>query len=316
MIPFTGLEPKARLDFYKQVFELKSQGLGYKKIRRKMREEYGVNLSLGTLSYWFNNEVVNIGGENYFEIKPSQELSYVLGVMFGDGCAYCDNKKEEYILALEATDRQFVDKFAMSCSKLIKRQKTIATICNKARGSFKPTFSTKLRSKQVYIFVKSIKQEFEKGKFFIEQYPAHFIQGLADSEGSAGIFISKKIQCKPTVAVSTNHKLLEYVKYLLGKFFGIEAKLFLSKRIGESDSVINGRIITRTKDLYALQISKYENVKKFAISVGFSIGCKQQKLVDAISIIDSFPDSDQSLIWKEKYGKAGKFWVFKDGKVI
>lgn len=82
---FSDLSSEKQTLIYDKVLELKKAGLGYKKIIKRINKENEVKLALSTLSYWFNNKIKLLGGENWFKEKPSKELSYIIGVMFGDG---------------------------------------------------------------------------------------------------------------------------------------------------------------------------------------------------------------------------------------
>ncbi|MBU0635702.1 hypothetical protein KKE06_01635, partial [Candidatus Micrarchaeota archaeon] len=231
---FVDLDSAAQYNIFNAVKELKESGLGYKRIIKKLREEKEINLSLGTLSYWFNNNVKMVGGENYFETKPSRELSYVLGVLFGDGSLSLDKRKQEYKIRLDAIDYDFVEKFSASVSKLLGKERYYSICYPK-----KKIYSTQIQSKQLYYFIKSIKENFDKGKPFIETYPAEFIMGLADSEGTSS-FSPKTSWINVVVAHSANLALLRYVKWLLFEKFGVQSKLRRVKTAGMRDSVIDG----------------------------------------------------------------------------
>ncbi|MCR4335734.1 MAG: hypothetical protein NUV57_04310 [archaeon] len=175
MQTFSELESEKQQVLYREVLDLKNQGLGYKKIIKKFKEEKQVKLSLGTLSYWFNNDVKMIGGENYFIPEPSPELAYILGVMFGDGSLIFNDKRKEYVLKLEAIDKDFVEKFSRCSSKLLKKERYFAVCYKKPRSGHSATYSVQVRSKKLFNFVKEIKNNFYGGKQFIEEFPAEFI---------------------------------------------------------------------------------------------------------------------------------------------
>ncbi len=109
------------------------------------------------------------------------------------------------------------------------------------------------------------------------------------------------------MAVSINKELLEFVKVLL-KIKGMNSSLFLSKKKGMADSVINGRIITRTKNLYALQISNFEEIVKFSDEINFIIGRKNKKLKNAIFALSDSSVKNPLLFWKNNYKKKSNQW--------
>ncbi len=152
---FCDISHEEQLNIRKKVFLLKTNGLGYKRIIKRVAKEDKVKLSLSTLSYWFTHKVKLVGGENYFEAEPSPELAYILGVMFGDGSLTHDKKKQEYNVRLDAIDKDFVEKFSGYVSKLLGKEKDYV-VCLDKRGMY----ATKARSKQLYYFIKSVKENF------------------------------------------------------------------------------------------------------------------------------------------------------------
>ena len=300
MQTFSQFSTKQQLEVKKEVGKLLSEGLGYKKIRRYFGEQ-GIKLSLGTLSYWCNTETKRLRN-NSFTAKPSKELAYFIGVMFGDGSATTDQKNQDYSLQLSSIDKEFVEKFSFCVSKLLGKEK------NYPVHKLKSIFGTNIRSKELYQFVKEIKNDFEKAKPFIEAEPAEFIQGLADSEGCPKISASNIFLIGVCVANSTNMPLLIYTKELLVKF-GINSNINLNHKSGEQDSIIEGRLITRTKNVYALNIQNFRGTKEFFKKIGFSILRKQGKLEDAIEIYERFTKNNQLEEWKRRYNKQkNKRW--------
>ena len=114
METFSVVDSQLQTSIVKRVICLSWQGFGYKKIIKKIKEEFCVKLCLGLLSYWFNNEVCLYGGQNHFDSKPTKELAYILGVIFGDGNLFFHKCKGDYAIRLEATDKDFVEHFS-SC---------------------------------------------------------------------------------------------------------------------------------------------------------------------------------------------------------
>ena len=302
------LNPQKQQELYIQVINLKKEGFGYKRIIKKIKEEQAIRLSLSTLSYWFNHEVKLLGGQNYFEPIQSLELSYVLGVMFGDGSIIFNKKRKEYVLRLEAIDKDFVEKFSLDCASILGKESSFAVCYNKPRRNHSATYSVQVRSKQLYYFVKELKNDFEKVKKFVENYSAEFIQGLADSEGCPSISANVDFRCNIVVAYSTNYILLSYVKKLLEKF-EIVSNLRLFKLKGAGDSVMQGRLIIRTMDLYSLSINRDFSVKKFSDLINFSILRKYQKLNFGVWIVNNFVPTLRLKVWNQKYKKIGRLWV-------
>ncbi len=296
-----------------RVVELSWNGLGYKKIIEVIAKEFSIKLSKGTLSYWFNHSVVLYGGKNHFESKPSKELAYILGVMFGDGSLHFDKKKKDYVVVLSAIDKDFVEKFSKCTSKVLGKENKYS-VCPMGGRGYSIIYSARARSKKLYYFIKGLKEDFEKVKPFAEAYPKEFIQGLADSEGCPSIGAKNSFKVGVMVACSTNKYLLNYVQSLLDINFGIESNVYLSKKAGMTDSVIGGRPITRTMDLYVLNTIGLKSTVIFSKSVGFSIGRKMDKLEWGVWIMSNCKLSEQIEKWEEKYFKFGRNWIRKSSK--
>ncbi len=132
---------------------------------------------------------------------------------------------------------------------------------------------------------------------------------MADSEGCPSVSATTTFSCALVVAYSANYSLLEYVRGLLENYFDINSNLRLARKRGLSDSVIGGRVITRTNNLYSLEVYKINQVQIFSEKVGFSINRKNQKLIDALTIMQNHCSVDALKEWKKRYIKVGKMWV-------
>jgi len=302
MNKFCELSAEKQKEVKTQVCEMLANGLGYKRIRKKLQEQ-DLSLSMGALSYWCNTETKRLR-KNSFISTPSKELSYFVGVMFGDGCATKDQKNHDYCLMLGTIDKDFAQHFSFCVTKLLNKTKEYPVHSGKNNMHW-----VNIRSKELHQFVKEIKTDFKKAKPFIEKFPADFIQGLADSEGCPAISANNNFRVEVYVANSANLELLKYTQYLLSKYFDITSTTRLTKKAGIIDSVIEGRKITRTKNLYLNAISSLEDVKKYFLGIKFSIKRKQEKLKDGIAIIENYKSEERYLEWQKKYVKNKKQWI-------
>ena len=298
---FADLNAQRQAEVYALVRKLFLEGKGFKKVKKILLVE-GIGISQGALSYWRNHKTTHLR-KNTFDLRPSKELSYFMGVMFGDGSATGHAKNHDYCLRLDSIDKEFVEKFCSSISVLLNKKKRYP-FCRLKDGMY----STNIRSKDLNQFVKAAKVDFEKAKLFIEVFPVDFIQGLADSEGCPSISAATEFRINVDIAFSTNLLLLEYSANLLRNVFGIHSAVRFDKFVGMQDSVIEGRLITRTKDLFSLKITSFAGSKMFSEKIGFSIIRKKQKLDDAIFIKESFEPKARIVEWKKLYRKDGKQW--------
>ena len=310
MKTFSKIELDLQKTIFKRVFELSNNHFSYNQIIKQIKKEFSVKLNKSNLSYWFNHEVKLIGGINQFEAKPSSELAYVIGVLFGDGSIFFHKKKSDYAVRVDAIDKDFVEHFSKCVSKVLNKDKNYAVVSFKQKAMTSVMYSTKARSKKLYYFIKELKEDFEKVKPFAHAFPKEFIQGVADSEGCPVVFARTNFGVRVIVAVSVNKELLEFILILLNKF-NIKSNLFLSKKAGMSDSIINGRIITRTKNLYGLQISNFLDIKKYSVEIPFNILRKRKKLFDAIFALEDPSVGSPIDFWLDNYEKRSNQWFVK-----
>ena len=311
MKSFSKIELTLQKTIFKRVFELSDQHFSYKKIIKQIAKEFDVKLNLSNLSYWFNHDVKLFGGQNHFDQKPSKELAYVFGVMFGDGNIFFHESKKDYIIGLGAIDRDFVEYFSRCISKVLNKETNYVVVRYKQKAMDSFMYSARARSKELYYFIKELKEDFEKVKPFANAYPKEFIQGVADSEGCPSITTRSTFSIGVCVASSMNVTLLAFVSLLLMKKFRIRSRVYHSKKKGETDSCINGRWITRQNDLFVLSITNFCSTKLFSKKVNFNIGRKKNKLNYAVFIFENYLPKDRINFWCEKYFKINKRWIIK-----
>lgn len=172
-----------------------------KRISRKLKQLHRD----GKIQIW--NE-----GKNWYKTKckltPSPELSYLLGVAYGDAKVTKYKANSQFAFSLEVKDKEFAEKFR-EYALLIIDKKEAEGVWQSKRGYY--GFS--VYSRQLYDYLTNPLQEHKK---VIELFPIQFIRGFFDSEGSVyGYSIS---MC------NTNQEVIEYVKQVL-ETIGIKTHL-------------------------------------------------------------------------------------------
>lgn len=219
-----------------------------------------------------------------FSEKP--ELSYVIGVVLGD--ASVSKTAETYFIQLQSKDRDFSEVFSKSLSKVLDKRKSPYAVNQNSRGLYGVGVGQIPFGRFLY---SSTLDEF---KGIIEKYPAEFIRGLADSEGSIFRTHKERRYHSYTVKISnTNLALLKYVKELLMKHFSINTNLSLNNRKGSFHTYRNHLFLTR-KDCYTLKFGRKSYILAFAKNIGFSIKRKSALLNKAIAEIRKHPRSKQA----------------------
>lgn len=160
-----------------------------------------------------------------------------------------------------------------------------------------------------------LKKPLNELRHFIEAFPASFIQGFVDSEGSIPVAVCKangRIWLQPSIAITNcDLELLEFTKNLLKSHFDIESRIKPSHMKG-SVVIKDGKISIRTKDAFDLKIYGIENLKQFYEKLNFTIERKQQKLKDIIDIFNIHKPVDRVNVWLNMYEKHNKRWVKKN----
>lgn len=186
-------------------------------------------------------------GRKQVKSVPTKELGYALGVILGDG--NLNHETSHYSIRLEATDLNFVDRFADALHKLCpthkiqryERYRTRKFPRSSKLYSFH-MYGAKLYSKQIYTFLLKLKREIENGWIpddieFIES----FVRGFYDSEGGH----------KDRVYVScTNKKLIE----IMHKFLQV---------LGFNPTKVHRTGTPALKSLWRIDLCRKDEVKEF-----------------------------------------------------
>ncbi|MEM2260800.1 MAG: LAGLIDADG family homing endonuclease [Candidatus Methanomethylicaceae archaeon] len=263
-----------RLQMYNDVIKLRKQGLIYKEIQRRIYEKYGEQTSITQISFWINKKHKPFRKINKFDGKPSRELSYIIGVILGDGCKSFTGKN--YYLILEAKDKEFPKEFGKCLAKVLNRKEPYKPFWNKHEKRWRVVgFSI--------LLYKFLDKPFEKLKPYIEyskETVSAFLQAMFDGEGC--IHVNKKRYRRELTLHNTNKELLNYVKYLLKKYFDINTTgPHLGEKKGKLRRFPDGRITKSSKDCYYIYVCTRSllNYYKF---IGFRIKRKQKRLIEAI----------------------------------
>lgn len=150
-------------------------------------------------------------------ISNSPIISYVLGVILGDGWTY--NYKHNYFVGLDSIDYVF-------CKSFFNSLKDIGL--NPNIFLRKKCWRTVASSKIFYNWFKTLK--FEDIKKLALNYPLHFLRGIYESEGCLLINRDKKGHKKyfSVIIVNTNKKIISLSNLLL-KRKGFNPRINLRK---------------------------------------------------------------------------------------
>ena len=179
---------------------------------------------------------------------PSKELSYVIGVMLGD--AYIGkHDKRSYEIDLRVKDYDFCKAFSLAMAKILNKKVREPRRIKDGRW--------RVRYYSIAFYHWWRRQNLETLKQYIEynkETVRYFLRGIFDAEGS---------RSSSTIDLyNTDLSLLNYVQYLLLKYFGIQSRLYF-------------KVSGFGKLVHILQIRRRRHRYLFLKEIGFTIRRKQ-----------------------------------------
>lgn len=242
---------------------LKSHTFG--QIISRIEEKYHVAIPKGTLSGWVNGKNSPQRAGHAFVPRPIPELAYIIGAKAGDASLNVKASSYQYRIRLKATDADFVETFSHAVATSLECPYRRVCRDEKTREFYVEYGS--------YLFHHFLQKPLKDLAPFIEHDPscvAAFLRGFFDSEGSVGNDGS-------TTASNSNLETLEYVRYLLLKYFRIDTT---GPRLGTRKGSIltrRGKSYVRNVDCYQIYIMR-AFLKEFHKKVGLSIRRKSIRL--------------------------------------
>lgn len=239
--------------------ELKGESLELKRKygwgKRKIARALGI--SENTVRSWICYDTNPLAHCNIPSLSPSSGLSYIIGVVQGDGsCGRYRNGKWHDIYEVKLAsvkDKEFALAFYNSLLSILRNGK--AYIYSGKDGYW----NAKVRSKILVNFLMddSACQE------VVEVFPADFIRGFFDSEGNA---YSRGNGTAYIKAYNTNLFILQFLKDLLKEKFGLHSSISQPEK-GEGHK---GK-----KPVYVLGIYEKKSVETYLSKISFSIKRKR-----------------------------------------
>lgn len=291
-----------RLELYQETMQLRAvRGWGYRRISRTLSEAHRTHVPRGTVQNWI------LGTHNpsrrlhrYFEAIPSPELSYVIGIVLGDG--YTTEDQGRGIVGLTNRDMDLLKHFLSCISRILHRQSAGRITKGTPFGTLKATVGSRLLA----LFLQKPLQHLAP---FIEKHPASFISGFLDAEGCAMVSVSRGRLSVGVSASNTDLRLLEYVHDLLRDRYGIDSTINVGRRPWRT--LIHGQAVTFRKTVFQLRIRGLHDVRIFAAKIGFSSIRKRRILKDALAALRDQGSRSAASRWLQDYEKIGTRWCRK-----
>ena len=275
------------------------------RIAAELERRYGIRVPRMTVYFWITKRSSPLEHWNVFELKPSRELAYVLGVMKGDGFRTSDKAQDKEEIRLCVRDKDFATHFNEAMAHVLERtrpNKVSLEIREDRDGA--EFFRVRYSSLQLAEF---LDRDLGLTRPFAEEHPSDYLQGFFDSDGGPTPNIVHGRLYLRVFGSSTNLETLNYVKKLFLERFNIASAIYIDKEPGYS-SVVYGKTVTKTKTLYRLSISRQDSVRAFGESIGFSIKRKQCVLDDGLRLLEAYGSRGATRHWHELYEKVGRRW--------
>lgn len=265
-----NLPIEQRMKFCNEAIRLRMErGWGYKRIAKTL----GVNI--GVVGNWIHRGCRPDTCWKKPDLSPSTELSYALGVCYGDASVAKGGGR----ISLEAKDKSFVEETSRCLAKILRRETPY------------PIHTTNHKCYKIAPYSQNLaeffRKPFDEHKPLIEEFPAPFTRGFFDSEGWVSESFNERgvIKNRYLGASNSNLIILRYISDLLLRHFSISSRITRVNKQGEKGT-IRGKQFTRTKDCYILTISTpCEGMLKYHQKIGFTIRRKQEKLAGIVERI-------------------------------
>jgi DNA endonuclease len=288
---------------YFKTLELATEGLGPARIASQIREIYFLSVSPGTLRHWIVGDRKperNTRRRNIFKQEQSRALSYIIGANIGDGCTLTKN----WCVKLEVTDFDFALAFNNSMTTLFLRTNSNRILTRTGIDRL-PLHVVKYCSRQLAKLLRLPLRMLLELAFV---YPSDFLRGFFDAEGHVDVRVTGNKFTASAGVENSNIRLLRSIKKILLTKCQIRSIVNRKRRAG-SPKVIRGKAFRMRKTSFTLLINRVDDLRKFAVQIGFSIARKNQKLADALSVIAKYRPNERAERWAQNYFKSRGEWV-------
>jgi DNA endonuclease len=211
----------------------------HKRIAAELERRHGVRVPSMTVYFWITRRSSPLGHWNVFELKPSRELAYILGVMRGDGFRTSDKAQGKEEIRLCVRDVDFAIPFNEAIAHVLERERPnkvrLEAREDKDRATF---FRVRYSSIQLAEFLDC---DLNSTRQFAEVHPADFLQGFFDSDGSSTPNLNRGRLYLRVLGSNTNLETLNYMKRLLLERFRIASSIYIDKEQGYSSLVYHKR---------------------------------------------------------------------------
>jgi len=272
-------------------------GWGYRRISKFLTEMHDIHVPKSTVQNWIlgiHNPARRL--HRYFVPTPSEELSYIIGAVLGDG--YVTEDRGNGIVGFTNKDQDLLLHYLSCLSKILG----VAKAGRITSGCYAVSKAT-IKCRLLAIFLRKPLRELAP---FIAKHPAQFIRGFFDAEGSAIITISQGRLTAGVNASNTDVRLLRYISRLLQSSFQVHSSITIQRKPWRA--VIHGKPVQFKKTVFGLSVRRMRDVQVFASKIGFASARKQMALEEALALIRAHGSREAAFYWSRNYKKIGTKW--------
>jgi len=223
-------------------------------------------------------------------IRLNPELGYIIGVLLSDA-------KKNIKAILKVKDKDYAEEYLKALNKV--------TGVNYSSGENEQYYVVHVHGSALRYIYRS-----ELWKVIRYVYSREFLQGLYDGDGSVGVRASKEFKVAIDLT-NSNLDLLDFVQKILKQKYSIRTARNIHRKDGEQVS-IRGKLSTVRKT-EILSIYRKDDLIKFCENIRFRIKRKQEKLIDALNILEKYGWSEKAVEeWKKRYQKVNNEWIKKN----
>jgi len=233
-----------------------------------------------------------------FVPKPSPELSYILGVLDGDG--YVRIKGKHYLIGLQSIDYEFVEEFNNALIKVFGKNRPYSIFKEKRDPPRKPIYRVEGICKK---FVKWYLRTPREDRWSLaKKYPKKYLRGIYDSEGSVTVQECHSsnapiLNCRIDLS-NTDLVLLSFVQKLLVEQ-GYRPKMY-KVYDGIGFTKFPEGLFLRRKAEYVLRILRRGDVMRFVDDIGFTVKRRQERLRRYVMLYKKYGAGIKAIIeWRK-----------------
>jgi intein-encoded DNA endonuclease-like protein len=293
------LPADVRLKLYQETMEMRAtRGWGYRRISRALSASHGIDVPKGTIqNSILDNHNPSRRLHRYFEPVPSPELSYIVGIVFGDG--YTAEDQGRGVVGVTNKDRDLLEHFLLCIARVFNCPSAGRITKGTRYGTLKATVGSTL----LMLFLQKPLPQLAP---LIEKHPADLIRGFFDAEGCAVVTTSGERLRVGVKASNSDIEVLQYMSRLLREKFRIASSINIERKPWQT--TIHGQVVDFKKTVFRLCVNNFNDVEVFARGIGFLSVHKQKILEDALAILRKVRGKKAVDCWLRHYTKAGFRW--------